>query len=873
MKKFKKSIAMMMAMLMVLGTIISPVFAAEDKKEDTNTMANKDKIQYLVDHDYVSGRTIEGSDKTDLALDKHITRAEVTKLLVYAQKKESLAESLKDLKGNYEDVKETHWANGFINASSGGTSRIIYGYPDKTFKPENDVTFAELVAMLTRVVDNKIDSTKIDWPTTYTDAAKKLNILDGYTVSDWNKAADREGVFVLLYNTIKALDKKEESEGPAANQYLGIVSNIVGNKIELNQDSKLRFDVTFDTIYANGINPTVGSLVRIALDGNKTVSHVVVLGTPKEGAIESSRSWAGIADKTVQTKDFKTGVADKATIGKDFVTVDGLKGIVGVNTKIFVGEKALREVRDLKAAIGDKTAVSKVYMGYNKIGNTNLAEATVIVFNADTVALPGETSVVRIKKAINNKLETEVVTTSGKTQTLDLSKVGGSPFSKDGLEENDIIELVVDKDTKKANGYNSLLVSKEAPVVTVTKIDKNMVTLKDSIGEMDFYLLDKNNVFGTLSVGAKVQIVSNTKYGETNLIDYISVVEKDATGKFDIPNREFAKEHGTLVAFNTNKDFFNGGQTKMYVNVDGTIKTYVVMNESDIAFLSSKDRTVGEMIEYTTLDVQGSNTKLAYGLAKSGAKSKVAKDFEAKIEKLESADKITTKADAERVKPYAQQIDMGIKGARVEGQIDPILARKLADVLAKCESLINPPKFGVKTVEGLAEKYEVVNGQKPALPEKVTLIYNDGKKVENVEVAWTAADYAVAKDQTEKTLTVKGFVKLTDGSTDEITTKVVVTRSFEIKEQPAAVVIEKPANEKVVAEDVINALPKTITIIDKADGEEKELELKFTDSVTADTLAALNENKEVPLTINVVKGNQTLKVTVNVKRATEFKAQ
>lgn len=870
MKKFKKSIAMMMAMLMVLGTIISPVFAAEEKKEDTNTMANKDKIQYLVDHDYVSGRTIEGSDKTDLALDKHITRAEVTKLIVYAQKKESLAESLKDLKGNYEDVKETHWANGFINASSGGTSRIIYGYPDKTFKPENDVTFAELVAMLTRVVDNKIDSTKIDWPTTYTDAAKKLNILDGYTVSDWNKAADREGVFALLYNTIKALDKKEESEGPAANQYLGIVSNIVGNKIELNQDSKLRFDVTFDTIYANGINPTVGSLVRIALDGNKTVSHVVVLGTPKEGAIESSRSWAGIADKTVQTKDFKTGVADKATIGKDFVTVDGLKGIVGVNTKIFVGEKALREVRDLKAAIGDKTAVSKVYMGYNKIGNTNLAEATVIVFNADTVALPGETSVVRIKKAINNKLETEVVTTSGKTQTLDLSKVGGSPFSKDGLEENDIIELVVDKDTKKANGYNSLLVSKEAPVVTVTKIDKNMVTLKDSVGEMDFYLLDKNNVFGTLSVGAKVQIVSNTKYGETNLIDYISVVEKDATGKFDIPNREFAKEHGTLVAFNTNKDFFNGGQTKMYVNVDGTIKTYVVMNESDIAFLSSKDRTVGEMIEYTTLDVQGSNTKLAYGLAKSGAKSKVAKDFEAKIEKLESADKITTKSDAERVKPYAQQIDMGIKGARVEGQINPALARKLADVLAKCESLINPPKFGVKTVEGLADKYEVKNGEKPALPEKVTLVYNDGKKVENVSVTWAAEDYAVAKDQTEKTLTVKGFVKLTDGTTDEITTKVVVTRNFEIKDKLENVVVAKEANALVEEKDVLNALPKTVTIIDRADGEEKELSLDFTGAVTTDALKTLNENKQVPLTIKVVKGTQTIEVTVNVARATDF---
>lgn len=870
MKKFKKSIAMMMAMLMVLGTIISPVFAAEDKKEDTNTMANKDKIQYLVDHDYVSGRTIEGSDKTDLALDKNITRAEVTKLLVYAQKKESLAESLKDLKGNYEDVKETHWANGFINASSGGTSRIIYGYPDKTFKPENNVTFAELVAMLTRVVDNKIDSTKISWPTTYTDAAKKLNILDGYTVSDWNKAADREGVFVLLYNTIKALDKKEAKEGPAANQYLGIVSNIVGNKIELNQDSKLRFDVTFDTIYANGINPTVGSLVRIALDGNKTVSHVVVLGTPKEGAIESSRSWAGIADKTIQTKDFKSAVADKATIGKDYVTIDGLKGIVGVNTKIFVGEKALREVRDLKSAIGDKTAVSKVYMGYNKIGNTKLAEATVIVFNAETVALPGETSVVRIKKAINNKLETEVVTTDGKTQTLDLSKVGGSPFSKDGLEENDIIELVVDKDTKKANGYNSLLVSKEAPVVTVTKIDKNMVTLKDSVGEMDFYLLNKKNVFGTLSVGAKVQIVSNKKYGETNLIDYISVVEKDATGKFDIPNREFAKEHGTLVAFNTNKDFFNGGQTKMYVNVDGTIKTYIVMNESDIAFLSDKARKVGEMIEYTTLDVQGSSTKLAYGLGLSGAKSKVAKEFEEKIMKLEDADKIVTKADAERVKPYAQQIDMGIKGARVEGQIDPILAKKLADVLAKCESLINPVKFGVKTVKGLDAEYKAVNGQKPALPEKVTLVYNDGKEVENVEVTWAAENYAVAKDQTEKTLTVKGFVKLTDGSTHEISTKVVVTRNFEIKDKLADVVVAKDGATLVEAKDVIDALPKTVTIIDRADNEEKTLDLNFTGAVTDNVVKTLNENKKVPLTIKVVKGTQTLEVTVNVARATNF---
>ena len=358
----KKIISLVLALVMVLGTF-SSVFAETTKKaeakkaeagEKVEKVVGKDnKIQYVIDK-----KLVEGYEDGNYGLDKNIKRSEITRLLVLANGNEELAKQLQGSMKIYSDVDAKHWANGVISVgttvpSDANGIAMLAGYPDGSFKPENDVTYAELAKMLVVLVKEDLTADMVKnakWATSWMTWAAQLGILDDVNVVDSNKAANRADAFTMVYNALYAM--KEFKRVPA-NETRGIVSNLTNSKLTLNQDSEKEYTITGDTVIVDGINVRKqivkvnslnnldlykGSLVRILTNDKNEVTHIIELGNPevlartdKEGELldTDNHIWEGVADATVETKYYKNIESLKDL---DQKKVDGAYATVKLNS-------------------------------------------------------------------------------------------------------------------------------------------------------------------------------------------------------------------------------------------------------------------------------------------------------------------------------------------------------------------------------------------------------------------------------------------------------------------------------------------------------------------------------------------------------------
>lgn len=182
------------------------------------------RIQYLMDRGLVSG----DADTGDLRLTDPINRAEVAKMVVVAQGKEEIAKSLRMLQGPFIDMDSNNWANGYVNVAA--VEGIIAGYPEGTFGPENDITYAEVITIMVRVLGglNESYDESVSWEIPYIKKAIEIGILEDVEIIDVKEKAIREKVFEIVYNTIKI----EESRNYES--YKGIViRSISGLEVEV----------------------------------------------------------------------------------------------------------------------------------------------------------------------------------------------------------------------------------------------------------------------------------------------------------------------------------------------------------------------------------------------------------------------------------------------------------------------------------------------------------------------------------------------------------------------------------------------------------------------------------------------------------------
>lgn len=175
-----------------------PEEKAEEVKETEKAVETPGFVKFLQDNGYV-----EGDKKGDLMLDKNLTRAQFTALLARLDGKDDVAKAMKTLGSKFTDVTEAHWAKGYISFAAG--KDWVKGYPDGTFGPEREVTYAEIATVLVRYLG--VDTMGFSYPVDYVAKAYELGLLKGLpTIENHKQAAIRKDMFQMLYNTISQKD-------------------------------------------------------------------------------------------------------------------------------------------------------------------------------------------------------------------------------------------------------------------------------------------------------------------------------------------------------------------------------------------------------------------------------------------------------------------------------------------------------------------------------------------------------------------------------------------------------------------------------------------------------------------------------------------
>ena len=80
----------------------------------------------------------------------------------------------------------------------------VMGYPDGTFRPDETVSYAEAATMALRVLGYKsVVEAKGTWPTNYIAKAEDLELLEDITYASYNDGAARGNVAILIWNMLK----------------------------------------------------------------------------------------------------------------------------------------------------------------------------------------------------------------------------------------------------------------------------------------------------------------------------------------------------------------------------------------------------------------------------------------------------------------------------------------------------------------------------------------------------------------------------------------------------------------------------------------------------------------------------------------------
>ncbi|MCG0239401.1 MAG: S-layer homology domain-containing protein [Firmicutes bacterium] len=188
----KRAYALLAAVALVLTALLpaGPAVAAEPAGDQFDLV---EALETLVEYGLV-----RGDQSGSLRLADPITRAEMATILVRAMGYEQQALFLAGAEP-FRDVKG-HWASGYLAVAK--NLGLVAGYPDGRFLPDQNVTYAEAMAMLLRLV--KQSPTSGGWPDGVLNQAVAVGIAppDVPIFAKANAPANRLDVFSSFYLAI-----------------------------------------------------------------------------------------------------------------------------------------------------------------------------------------------------------------------------------------------------------------------------------------------------------------------------------------------------------------------------------------------------------------------------------------------------------------------------------------------------------------------------------------------------------------------------------------------------------------------------------------------------------------------------------------------
>ncbi len=197
----KKLLALVLALTLALGTFTFVAAAPEDVvgEDCENAVARLGALDILAGYP-------DGTFRPE----QPVTRAEFAKIIVSAM---GVGEAAQYAAGatKFADVPADHWATGFINVAV--DVGIINGYPDGTFLPENQVTFAEAIKMIVAALGYTPKAEAMGgYPGGYLAVAAEEEITDGVSVIS-TLSANRGDVAMMVNNSLEVYLMEQTAYG------------------------------------------------------------------------------------------------------------------------------------------------------------------------------------------------------------------------------------------------------------------------------------------------------------------------------------------------------------------------------------------------------------------------------------------------------------------------------------------------------------------------------------------------------------------------------------------------------------------------------------------------------------------------------------
>ncbi len=235
----KKKIILLISTILMLS-VATLSFASVELTDIAGTKY-EESVNCLTKLEIVSGYP----DQTFRPENK-ITRAEIAKILLTA--KGEKVDLTKVETSYFDDVTSEHWALAYINAAY--ENKLIEGYGDKTFKPDEEVTYAEAITMVIRMLGyrSNVEMSTKAWPDNYISKAKDLKILKNVSYAEHGEDAIRGEVANLVWSALN-VEKRYTTAGILEEIRADKLS---GTAITINEET-----YTFDTNHKSNKNVTI----------------------------------------------------------------------------------------------------------------------------------------------------------------------------------------------------------------------------------------------------------------------------------------------------------------------------------------------------------------------------------------------------------------------------------------------------------------------------------------------------------------------------------------------------------------------------------------------------------------------------------------
>jgi len=136
---------------------------------------------------------MNGDENGNLNLDRNITRAEFTAMMIRASRFKDSVSTESAGYSLYKDVKSDHWASPYIRLAT--NQGWLNGYSDGSFHPESNITIEEACTALLRMLGYTSKDLQGSYPFAQLNKASEIGLRDGIKLSRGTQIKREDALF------------------------------------------------------------------------------------------------------------------------------------------------------------------------------------------------------------------------------------------------------------------------------------------------------------------------------------------------------------------------------------------------------------------------------------------------------------------------------------------------------------------------------------------------------------------------------------------------------------------------------------------------------------------------------------------------------